>query len=62
MLVLLASLDSVALSDSFSKPWHINLPRKKMLAAWKRLKELGYPIGETVVQRILEMWDLSLQR
>jgi len=26
------------------------------------LKELGYPIGETVVQRILEMWDLSLQR
>ena len=26
------------------------------------LKELGYPIGETVVQHILEMWDLSLQR
>ncbi|MFC2108310.1 hypothetical protein ACFLS5_02495 [Candidatus Bipolaricaulota bacterium] len=26
------------------------------------LKELGYLIGETVVQRILEMWDLSLQR
>lgn len=26
------------------------------------LKELGYPIGETVVRRILEMWDLSLQR
>jgi len=26
------------------------------------LKELGNPIGETVVRRILEMWDLSLQR
>jgi len=26
------------------------------------LKELGYPIGETVIRRILRMWDLSLQR
>ena len=26
------------------------------------LKELGYPIGETVLRRVLGMWDLSLQR
>ena len=26
------------------------------------LKERGYPIGETVVRRVLGMWDLSLQR
>ena len=26
------------------------------------LKELGYPVGETVVRRMLEMWNLSLQR
>ena len=26
------------------------------------LKELGYPVGQTVLRRILGMWDLSLQR
>jgi len=26
------------------------------------LKELGYPVGETVLRRVLGMWDLSLQR
>ena len=26
------------------------------------LKELGYPVGETVTRRVLGMWDLSLQR
>ena len=26
------------------------------------LKELGYPVGETVVRHVLRMWDLSLQR
>jgi putative transposase len=26
------------------------------------LKELGYSVGETVIRRILGMWDLSLQR
>jgi putative transposase len=26
------------------------------------LKELGYPVGETVIRRVLRMWDLSLQR
>jgi len=26
------------------------------------LKGLGYPVGETVVRRVLRMWDLSLQR
>jgi putative transposase len=26
------------------------------------LKELGYPVGETVLRRVLRMWDLSLQR
>ena len=26
------------------------------------LKEMGYPMGETVLRRVLRMWDLSLQR
>jgi putative transposase len=26
------------------------------------LKERGYPLGETVLRRVLRMWDLSLQR
>ena len=26
------------------------------------LKELGYSVGETVIRRVLGMWDLSLQR
>lgn len=26
------------------------------------LKELGYPVGETVLRRVLRMWDLSLHR
>jgi len=26
------------------------------------LKERGYPVGETVLRRVLRMWDLSLQR
>jgi len=26
------------------------------------LKDLGYPVGETVLRRVLRMWDLSLQR
>ena len=26
------------------------------------LKALGYPVGETVLRRVLRMWDLSLQR
>jgi putative transposase len=26
------------------------------------LKELGHPVGETVLRRVLGMWDLSLQR
>jgi putative transposase len=26
------------------------------------LQEMGYPVGETVLRRVLQMWDLSLQR
>jgi hypothetical protein len=29
--------------ESFAKPWHINLPRPVMLAAWERLKNLDIP-------------------
>jgi hypothetical protein len=34
----------------FEKPWHIKLPREKLLAAWERLKALEVP-GERVDQR-----------
>jgi len=44
----------------------IEILRKNPAYGYRRiepdLKELGYPVGETVLRRVLGMWDLSLQR
>ena len=44
----------------------INILRENPAYGYRRiepdLKELGYPVGETVVRHVLRMWDLSLQR
>ena len=44
----------------------IELLRENPAYGYRRIepdfKGLGYPVGETVIRRVLRMWDLSLER